>query len=369
MKQVIICTDGIFPHSVGGMQRHSALLINALSSHKEWQIIVVHPHDEKLFAEYSNIIEHQITPIDEQKNYLRECYDYSKRVYRIIEKYPKAVIYSQGLSVWHKAKKIKNRLIVNPHGLEPFQAIGRKDKLVSIPFKMVFKSIFKRSSYVVSLGGKLTDILNRIVGKNQVVVLPNGVLPRENFTKTFRQNKRELLFVARFAHNKGIHLLMDAVKYLNDNNFADRFTLHLVGKGPLYNHYTENYKFSNVIYHGFVDDDELENLYRGCDGFVFPTLFEGMPTVVLEAMACQMPVICSNTGAVAELVDKNTGWLIEPNNINQLIESMRQLIESSQENLMSMAHFAHKKIENQFTWKSVAERHIQLFDQILLKHQ
>ena len=48
-RQLIFCTDGVFPHAVGGMQRHSVLLLAELAKIGIWEIIVIHPHDKKVF--------------------------------------------------------------------------------------------------------------------------------------------------------------------------------------------------------------------------------------------------------------------------------------------------------------------------------
>jgi hypothetical protein len=53
--QLLFVTDGIFPHAIGGMQRHSALLIDALAKTGEVEIIVVHPHQDKIFNDQPSI--------------------------------------------------------------------------------------------------------------------------------------------------------------------------------------------------------------------------------------------------------------------------------------------------------------------------
>ncbi|HLP10808.1 MAG TPA: glycosyltransferase family 4 protein [Flavobacteriales bacterium] len=363
-KQVVVCTDGIFPHAVGGMQRHSRLLIENLAALNTWKIIVIHPHPEKIFSSFTNIEEVNIKGIDPKKKYLRECYNYSKRVYNVIQNYPHAVIYSQGLSVWYKQSTFSKRLIVNPHGLEPFQAIGVKDKLVAIPFKYIFKKIFNKASYIISLGGRLTDILSSIVPAQKIVVIPNAVEPVQLAERSFDHEPLRLLFVARFAHNKGIHILMRAIKNLNKEGSGSRFQFHLAGKGPLFKKYTSENNEKNIVFHGFVTDEQLHDLYRTSDAFVFPTLFEGMPTVILEAMTNGLPVISTDTGAVSELVDSNSGWLIQKNSVSQLEDALKCFANSNTEQKKSMSNYAKNKVLEKFTWQRVAQAHVLLFDTI-----
>lgn len=364
--RVIFCTDGLFPHAVGGMQRHSRLLIEALAE-KGAELIVLHPHSENVFSGVENIREIQITAIDERKNYLRQCYQYSKRVYEVLLQYPEHLIYAQGLTVWFGVKEVGHRMIVNPHGLEPFQAFGLKNKIIAQPFIRTFKFIFKRARFVVSLGGRLTDILSQIVPGHRLVVLPNAVnSPSQTNSKSFSEagEKVRLLFVARFAHNKGLHVLLRVIKSLNDSGDGDNLEFTLAGKGPLYEDTIRDFDFENVHYPGFVSDEELAQLYADANVFVFPTLFEGMPTVVLEAMAQQLPVIVSDTGATAELVDESNGYLIQKDSVNELRKAILSFVNSSAQIRQSMGRESLEKVKERFTWDKVAQSHIEVFKEL-----
>ena len=368
-KKVVFCTDGIFPHAVCGMQRHSRLLIEALVQNNSLELFVIHPHAEAVFDKALGIREIAIEGINQKKNYLLECYQYSKRVFAIVQQYPDAVLYSQGLSVWYKCSQLKDRLIVNPHGLEPYQGLTRKDKLIGLPFRKVFHYIFSNSRYVISLGGKLTDILKANISDNRkIITIPNAVNAPDAsvvFQRTIQAGTIQALFVSRFAHNKGIGVLMDAITKLNSKGYGNRFRFKLAGKGPLFDYYTTNYQFKNVEYLGFVKDDELENLYAHADLFVFPTLFEGMPTVVLEAMATGLPVIVSDTGATAELVDNSNGFLIEKGNVDALTESLINFSEMPPGQIKEMWAASYVKVKEKFTWDKVAESTYTLISRLM----
>jgi glycosyltransferase involved in cell wall biosynthesis len=180
----------------------------------------------------------------EKKHYFRELRDYSKLVLAEIKKRPEQLVYSQGLSVWVGIDAVKQRLIVNPHGLEPFQVLGTKDYLKTWPYRYVFRRIFKKAAWVVSLGGSLTKILQRVGRQDNVVVLPNAtnLLPQKD-ADLIKQKSSPLrfLFVGRFAYNKGIGDLLEAAKQLNDEGHAAAFELHLAGKGPLFDEMKARY--------------------------------------------------------------------------------------------------------------------------------
>ncbi len=364
--KIIFCTDGIFPHEIGGMQRHSRLLIEQLLKNDRLEIIVIHPHSQDVFPASPSITEIKIAPIDKTKNYLLECYRYSKRVYEVLIKYPDHLIYAQGLTVWYNVKKLSARLIINPHGLEPYQSLTFKDKLISVPFKLIFNYLFNNAAKVVSLGGKLTGILEQhLKDVSKIEVLSNAVvLPSKRAAKKYEHRKLKLLFIARFAHNKGIHILLEAIKQLNEEGYADKLEFNLGGKGPLFEHYSTTFNYKNVNYLGFVSDEQLIDLYDTNDLFVFPTLFEGMPTVVLEAMSYGMPVIVSDVGATAELVNDQTGYLITKNSVKELKEAIKFFYDRplGEKERLSANAFAH--VEHHFTWQRVAEKHIALFQRL-----
>jgi glycosyltransferase involved in cell wall biosynthesis len=364
--KIIFCTDGIFPHEIGGMQRHSRLLIEQLLESNKVELVVIHPHAQDVFPASSSLTEIKLVPIDKTKNYLLECYRYSRRVYEVLVKYPDHTVYAQGLTVWYHIKKISTRVIINPHGLEPYQSLTFKDKLMSVPFKFIFNYLFNNAAKVISLGGRLTDILKQHIKKDsKIEVLSNAVVLRgKRAKKNYGQNKLKLLFIARFAHNKGIHILLEAIKQLNAEGYEDKLEFNLGGKGPLFEHYSTGFSYKNVNYLGFVSDEQLIELYTTNDLFVFPTLFEGMPTVVLEAMSYGMPVIVSDVGATTELVNDQTGYLITKNSVKELKDAIKHFYDrpAIEKERLSANAFAH--VEQHFTWHHVAEKHIALFQKL-----
>ena len=220
---VVFVTDGIFPHSVGGMQKHSKLLVEALAKSNQVNLIVIHPHvGTRVFDEDLHIAEHEIPASKPSIQYIIDGFRYSQNVASILKKYPTAIIYSQGFSVWAGIKQFSNRLIVNPHGLEAYQTLSKKDYYKTTPFRLIFNYIFKRSAYTVSLGGKLTDIIKKQLGKNnQVAVLPNATNINEFPDKDFSGNKTKVLFVGRFAFNKGIDVLIECIQKINNENLGE----------------------------------------------------------------------------------------------------------------------------------------------------
>lgn len=363
---VLFCTDGIFPHSVGGMQRHSRLLVEALAQTGEVDLLVLHPHPgTEVFAGLEGVREIALAPLPGRKHYFLELYDYSKKVLEIARQHPDHLIYSQGLSVWAGLSELADRLVVNPHGLEPYQALGWKDRLKTWPYRMVFNRIFRKARHTISLGGRLTDILREQVRRpEQVVVLPNATnplpLPPEQLHKSLREPV-QFLFAGRFAYNKGIDVLLQATQHLNQAGFAERFHLLLAGKGPLFEEMSSRFALPNVTFGGFVPDEDLAQAYLDAHFFVLPTLFEGMPTVVLEAMARATPILVTDVGATRELVGPENGRILRKKEVDDLAQAMREAIEMDAETYESWSRNSLQKFQDRFTWSAVARDHLVLF--------
>lgn len=369
--RLALCTDGVFPHAMGGMQRHSRLLAEYLARSGGVELTVLHPHAEEVFDPALRIHEVHIAPIDPGKFYLRELWRYSGRVGAELENLRPDIILSQGFSVWKGIGRFTGRLIMHPHGLEMFQGLTRKERMMGAPFRWAVRHIARRSAVVISLGGKLTGILQEQVKGTvcKVVVIPNAVeVPNERATSldpaSDPASPLVLLFVGRFAFNKGIDVLLAVAKRLVNEGNADQVRFDLVGGGPLFSGIKSAGVPENVRLLGRLDDTALAQCYADCDAFILPTRFEGMPTVVLEAMAQAKPVFVSDVGATAELVDRQNGCLLPPGNMEELYHAVISFCERSPEARVIMGHYGQERARELFSWPVVTERFLKLFQEM-----
>lgn len=369
--KVIFCTRGIFPFSVGGIQRHSKLLIEELAKRNNVDITVIHPHSEEtVFDPALKVHEIAVPDISQNRPYLLELYNYSQRVASVLNKteFSKHLIYAQGFTIWKQIERFKHRLIYNPHGLESFQTISSLDYIKLMPFRILSRHLFNNAARVISLGGKLTDIINRNTsnGASKIATLPNAThIPKVDFTPSKNREKVICLFVGRFAENKGIVHLLRAVKIINEKGYGARFHFVLGGKGPLFKNLRKEYgNLKNVEFKGFVDDNELKVLYQAADVFILPTLFEGMPTVILEAMSYRLPIIVTDVGATRELVGTDNGFIIPKASPDGIVECLLNFDALPPEQRVKSGEASYAKVKDQFSWGKVAELHEKLFLEI-----
>jgi glycosyltransferase involved in cell wall biosynthesis len=366
--QVVVCSDGVFPAELGGIQRHTRLLVEHVARrHQDVELTVVHPHEGRRFFEgLRNVREVAVSPRPGRRQYLLECWELSARMAEVVRRHPGAAVYSQGIALLQGIDEFSDRLIVNPHGLEAFQALTIRSRLQSLPFRLAITRAMRRARLVVSLGGRLTVILSRVVPQDRIVVLPNGVeMPSEGrFAGHERGDALRILFVGRFFANKGIPDLIEAARLIDADGESAAFRFDLVGDGPLFDSIRGSVSMPNVRFHGKVDDARLDSLYSEADVFVLPTLFEGMPTVVLEAMARGLPILVTDVGATRELVDPANGVIIPKRDPRAIVRELRHLRKMPLESFRALGAASRAKAAGRFAWSQVADDHVSAFRRV-----
>jgi glycosyltransferase involved in cell wall biosynthesis len=215
------------------------------------------------------------------------------------------------------------------------------------------------------------------VNPNKVVVVYNGV-DTEFFKPTIGveetrkkydlEGKFTVLFVGQLSKIKGVEYLIKAADVIiNELGYKDTLFL-LVGPltfgtlekpinmeemlGYIRQHQLE----SNIIFTGALPLEEVRRLYVASDIFVLPSLAEGDPLVVVEAMASGKPIIGTKVGGILHKVkDGWNGFLIDPADERQLADKIKYLMDHPEER-KRMGTNSRKYAEEEFNWRKVAER-------------
>lgn len=138
-----------------------------------------------------------------------------------------------------------------------------------------------------------------------------------------------LLCVGRLTPAKGQHLLLEAVARLRAK--GQQVHLHLVGDGPdrasLQEHCRELELDDQVEFHGALNHDQVRAMYARSDAFALPSFAEGIPVVLMEAMAAGLPCISSRITGIPELIsDGETGFTTAASDLDELVERLGQLV-------------------------------------------
>lgn len=118
-----------------------------------------------------------------------------------------------------------------------------------------------------------------------------------------------------------------------------------------------------VRFPGYVPDEDMPALYRGAEVFVHPAIYEGFGLPPLEAMACGAPVVCSNGGALPEVVG-DAALLFDPQDTAALVGALRDVLgDADRRRALIMAGQAHAA---QFSWERAARETAQVFREAAL---
>jgi glycosyltransferase involved in cell wall biosynthesis len=272
-----------------------------------------------------------------------------------------------GLPALIVSKIRKIPLVVSLHGSDIFVA---KQNWY---FGIVTKLIFKNTSFVSACSQNLIDEAIKLGAPKNIRLIPWGADPQKFFKKVenfpnkynFRENKEQIIFLGlgRLVHKKGYSLLLKALPIILKNN--DNIKLILGGEGPLMDElvrltielHIDNY----VSFLGKVDWNDVVDFFNSGDLFIQPSIkdkagnMDGLPTVILEAMACSLPIIASDIGGI-NIVIRNgyNGIIIPPNDSNKLAESIISLI-NDKNRLMVFGKRSRELIEREYNWFSVAK--------------
>lgn len=233
--------------------------------------------------------------------------------------------------------------------------------------KPIRRLVLRRAGAVVANSVSLAR-LSEMTDPVPVCVIPNGVDTAFFRPATVEEQRMEdpfrILFVGRLSAQKNLSILLRAMACLL-HGATKRISLDIVGDGParqgLERKAHELRLHDRVVWHGWHSKEEVAVLYRRADCFVNPSLYEGMPNTVLEAMASGLPVVASNVGGNDELVTSGTtGFLFDLLQPDALREQLAMLM-NDRVLRQTMGRHAREIALSKFSWKSVAERYVSLF--------
>jgi glycosyltransferase involved in cell wall biosynthesis len=168
----------------------------------------------------------------------------------------------------------------------------------------------------------------------------------------------EILFLGRLLHGKGLPLLFESLAVLNAEGLEVRLTV--VGDGPARPELEATARALGVTdfvrFVGAVGQDDIRGYYERADIFCLPSFAEGIPVVVMEAMAMEMAVVTTRIMGIPELItDGEEGLLVAPGRADQLTDALRRLVSSPQER-RRMGAAARAKISRNFEVTAQAQR-------------
>jgi glycosyltransferase involved in cell wall biosynthesis len=225
------------------------------------------------------------------------------------------------------------------HGIPNISIRTRKNILIWGIYDSIEKWSLTRIDMLIAVNQSTRDYYLKKERdlEDRILVVPVGVdtsvfkpLDRNKLRKKygFSQDEPLVLYIGRFSIEKGLYLLLEAFKTLRSE--MPKVRLILVGGGPEEKRLRGMVKTQNIEGVTFMKPtahEKIPEIINCADTLVLCSKFEGMPTVVLEALACGVPVVSTDVGGVNKVVmDGKTGQLIKEANNKSVKKAILKVI-------------------------------------------
>lgn len=227
------------------------------------------------------------------------------------------------------------------------------------------KYIYKNASYSVALSKAIEDGILKLDDTIETKIIPSAFSVLKTNSKNISNLKKR--FEGKFVvgnigeldnKHKGQYYLIEAAKVLQQK-YPDIHIIFL-GKGCDEQNYKNQAKdLSNITFEGFVDNvADYINIF---DLFVFPSLHEGLGSILFDIMQYKVPIIATKVGGIPDIIKNNqNGILIEPNSSDDIVKYVEKLyLDKTFRDSLSLE--AYKNVDT-YSPQSMASRYIELYD-------
>jgi glycosyltransferase involved in cell wall biosynthesis len=195
-------------------------------------------------------------------------------------------------------------------------------------------------------------------GVKNIQVVSNGItddffaVPRKRSDAPAR-----FLFVGRLSPHKNVVGLLEALAKVDKT-----LGLDIIGDGECREELeclTRSRQLSGVTFHGRLPRESIKQYYSTANAFILPSTVEPQGIVLLEAMACRIPVIVSQASGLADTI-KGSGIVVEPT-VEGIASGIREFLAMSPSETQTMVDSASRKIK-EFSWSSLLGTYLRLYE-------
>lgn len=258
-------------------------------------------------------------------------------------------------------------LVITNHGLISASAPAWLNTLYKNTFS---KATFQIADHIICYTSIEKENLEKLgIDPKKISVIHNGVDTTLFTLRTSKKtaDKKQILWVGRFVTGKGVEYLIDAFSRVHNKSPGTH--LILIGVGPEKPAIEERIKKlhlqSSVTFIDYLDNEELPGVYKNSDVFVLPSLMEGVPRTILEAMACGVPVVTTNLPHLVRIID-GAGLVVPPKEPTLLSDAILTILEDSSlaEN---MGQRGRRKVEQEYSWEDTVGKTLALYESVIAK--
>jgi glycosyltransferase involved in cell wall biosynthesis len=267
------------------------------------------------------------------------------------------VIHAHNIPSAFAMRAIKGRRILTLHGIFSEQISFLHGSAFGKLSRIVEKKALKWADIITAISSQVAGCYSKQGIK--VIHIPNAIDLDDLPSEERRFYDPQIVYNGRLSREKGVDLLLRS--FLSSDLKAK---LVIIGSGPLERELREAAKKdSRVIFTGQLARYEALKIVKGSDAFVLPSLYEGLSTALLEAMALGVPTVATNVGGNRELIKNGeTGLLVDPNP-RDIIKAVERLLEDRYY-AKSLADNARKKVLEEYDWRVVYRKYKEAYVKI-----
>ncbi len=347
----------------GGGPEH---LYQLLELKNKFNLFIAAPNDTPYFSKYKEkLSENSLFIIPHRKFTLRSFFQLrafiKKKKINIIHSHGKgAGIYSRLLSIVVGVKCVHTF-----HGVH----VQNYGVLLRSIYKVTERilSFFTDRFIVVSESEKRKVLKYKFASQDKFRLIQNGTaIPLDSDINKGKFNSRKILHISRFDYAKNSLLMGEIIKKINETISSTRFEFILIGKGTdkkLLENKLKELQIENVRFVGFQKD--VKKYYNESFCLISTSRWEGLPLVVLEAMAYGLPVIASNVEGNIDLIeDSRTGFLYDLDSPETAAESISYLMGDS-ERYKKISSSAREVIKEKYSRENMIKQTENLYLSLL----
>jgi len=227
----------------------------------------------------------------------------------------------------------------------------------SIYLKSLGKFIISRANIVLAISHHMKQQMKRLWPQKSIFTLGNGITLENYFHDPTPKTYIEIIFVGRLIKNKRVSDALFAISNLKDHILPIIFTI--IGSGTMEKPLRKECILLNITEHvqflGEISPSKIPTYLSKADLFIFPSISEGLPNAILEAMASSLPILAARITAIPELVHDNiNGLLHSPGDIKELSENLNTLIQD--ENLRKLMGQKSYQLAQNYSWKKIINK-------------
>ena len=226
--------------------------------------------------------------------------------------------------------------------------------------KILFRSIYNNSTNILIqtelIKNKFLLELEKEYGfskismesiNDKIIIFPNGIEKNNNIEKRSINKVIKLVYAGRLVRDKGVEYIIKSLSKIHSN-----VQLLIIGNGDDYRRLKIMSFNLPVEFYGEVPFNEVLSFIAKGDIFIFPSLSESMPNVVIEALSMGIPCICTNVGAIPEIIEDNyNGFLVSKKSSSNIADSVEKIL-SNEELYSNMRYNAIESVKKYY-WNNI----------------